>query len=151
VSWLSLKDRQAALQPQIELADTARRFMLSGNIDLGAFSGLAAALDYHLRIGPAVIEARVLALTDRLIAGLQRLGLPIISPLGSSERSAIVTFRVADPDTTLEGLRARGIHAAKRMEAIRVSPHFYNTEDEIDRLLQSLAEMDVIPKEEEER
>jgi cysteine desulfurase/selenocysteine lyase len=139
VSWLSLKERRTDLQPGLELADTARRFMLSGNIGLAAFSGLAAALDYLLRLGPSAIEARLLGLTDRIIAGIHRLGLTIISPLAPPQRSAIVAFRVADPDHVLACLQEQRIQVAKRMDAIRVSPHFYNTEEEIDRMLAVLA------------
>ncbi len=135
VSWLSLKERRPELQQNLVLSETARRFMLSGNIDLAAFCGFGAALDYLQRIGPAVIERRVLSLTDRLIAGVQRLGLPIASPLEAERRSAIVAFRVPDPEAVFQAFGARRIRAAIRMGAVRISPHLYNTDEEIDRVI----------------
>ena len=87
------------------------------------------------------IEARILSLTDYLIAGLQARGCAIDTPIAHRrERSGIVSFRhpAVDSAELCERLHAAGVIVSLRGDLIRVSPHFYNTEDELDRLLTAL-------------
>jgi selenocysteine lyase/cysteine desulfurase len=84
------------------------------------------------------IEARILSLTDYLITGLQAKGCSIETPISDRrERSGIVSFRhpATDSSELNERLQAAGVIVSLRGELIRVSPHFYNTEDELEQLL----------------
>jgi selenocysteine lyase/cysteine desulfurase len=88
------------------------------------------------------IHARVLDLTARLIEGLRTRGLTVVTPAARpEERSAIVTFTAASPDAN-RAIHARlsdlGIGISLRAGQCRVSPAFYNSEEEIDRLLDAL-------------
>jgi selenocysteine lyase/cysteine desulfurase len=85
------------------------------------------------------IAAPVLALTDRLVEGLQRAGAQIESPRGEGISSGIVTFRLpgVDPVETGRRLGAARIVTTFRASGVRVSPHGYNTFDEIDALLEA--------------
>lgn len=121
------------------LLDSAARFEPGTRNNVGIY-GLGAALDLLNEIGLPAIEARVLALTDRLIEGLQRKGYTLRSSLVPRERSAIVAF---SSDRFPSGelyrrLRAANIVLSLRQGALRVAPHFYNTEGEIDALLEVL-------------
>ena len=126
----------------------AGRFEYSSS-NLMAIVGLDAALGLFESIegGMAAIEERVLGLTAYTIAGLERLGYAVISPRGSGERSGIVCFSPhADfPERTVQHivdeLAARHIYTAARNNIVRVSPHFYNTEQDIDTLLNALEEI----------
>jgi selenocysteine lyase/cysteine desulfurase len=95
-----------------------------------------------LEIGVPAIHARVLDLTDRLLAGLRAQAVQVVTPADSrEERSAIVSFTAgsADADQSLHTrLVERNIAVALRGGRIRVSPSFYNTNEEIDRLLNAL-------------
>ena len=97
--------------------------------------------------GMAAIEQRALGLTDYAITGLERLGYPVISPQGKGERSAIVCFEPHPErqDITVqrlaEQLAERNIFIAARGPVARISPHFYNTIEDIDILLNVLEEM----------
>jgi len=53
-------------------------------------------------------------------------------------RGAITMLEWRDPERTEVTLRERGIHTSARSGRIRVSPHFYNNEDDIDLLLEAL-------------
>ncbi|HIE50318.1 MAG TPA: aminotransferase class V-fold PLP-dependent enzyme [Armatimonadetes bacterium] len=121
------------------LRNDAQRFEPGTRNNAGLF-GLGAALALLREIGILRIEARILALTDRLIEGLQRRGYTILSPLRPAERSGIVTFRrKGQPALQLHRrLREANILVSLRHNAVRVSPHFYNTEEEIDALLEAL-------------
>jgi selenocysteine lyase/cysteine desulfurase len=105
-------------------------------------SGLVAfdaILGMILEVGPARIEARVLHLTARLMEGLRSKGYELISSTREGERSGVVCFRAnGDPLEVLARAQAEKIQIAVRVGAVRVSPHFYNTEEEIDRFLSVL-------------
>lgn len=121
----------------LRLSETARRFEV-GEPSLISFIGATAALRLILDVGIENIEGRILDLTDRLIEGVRGLGFKLQTPLDRECRSGIVNFLIDDPQGWVEGLAERGIIVSARANGLRVSPHFYNTKEEIDRLLDEL-------------
>ncbi|MHB8733873.1 MAG: aminotransferase class V-fold PLP-dependent enzyme [Terriglobales bacterium] len=126
---------------------TAARFE-AGTLNTVGIYGLHAAVEFLMGAGTAAIAARILALTDRLVHGLQAEGYSILGPRGNpharqqgfDSRSGIVSFRCprrAAAQLNGQLLRA-GIQCAARGDWVRVAPHFYNSEQEIDRLLDEL-------------
>jgi selenocysteine lyase/cysteine desulfurase len=119
----------------------ARRYE-TGTIAYSLFHSWTAGLDLLKEVGIANIHARVLQLTDHLIAGLRTRGIKIASPVDQiSERSAILSLTVGsaqENQACYEKLLAQDIIVAPRDGRIRVSPNFFNTEAEIDRFLQAL-------------
>ena len=111
--------------------------------------GLDAALGIFESIdgGMQAVEQRILGLTGHAIAGLERLGYPVVSPQGEGERSGIVCFNVhpdrqdISPQQLGDELASRNIHVAARGNVVRISPHFYNTLEEINALLNALEEL----------
>jgi len=106
--------------------------------------GLGACVDLLLEVGVSRIAERLLALTERLQSGLQELGAELHNSRNPAHRSGIVSFRFPeDPDgkelPALERrLFAKQIYASVRRRCLRFSPHFYNTFDEMDRVLETL-------------
>jgi cysteine desulfurase/selenocysteine lyase len=119
---------------EIDFADDARRFE-GGNPNYLGLHALAAGVRFVREIGVDAIAVRVLALSGRLAEGLRARGVEVWTPAPDAERAGIVSFRTADPDGTVRRLAARGIVTSVKEGAVRASPHFYSTEDEIDRLL----------------
>jgi len=119
----------------------ARRFE-TGTLAYSLFYSWIAGLDLLKEVGLEAIHARVLALTDHLIAGLRAKNMVIVSPVETpAERSAIISFTLGSAQANRElcdRLQAQNIIVALRDGRIRVSPNFFNTEAEIDRLLQAL-------------
>jgi cysteine desulfurase/selenocysteine lyase len=132
-----------------ELRDDARRFETWEN-NYAARAGLGVAVDYALDIGMEAIEQRCRYLSGRLREGLRTLKGITVRDLGRSP-SAIVSF-------TIDGLEAPAVVAAAaeagitigashpsstRIDAearglppvVRASPHCYNTDADVDRLL----------------
>jgi cysteine desulfurase/selenocysteine lyase len=111
--------------------------------------GLDAALGIFECIdgGMAAVEERISGLTSHVISGLEQLGYPVVSPQGEGERSGIVCFKLhpeylaSSPEQLVDELALRKIHVAARSDVVRVSPHFYNTLEEIDVLLNALEDI----------
>ena len=117
----------------------ARRFE-SSFVNLLGLVGLEVALDLLDEVGRDAVWARILALTDRLIAGLDARGYQLFGPRDAAHRSGIVCFRhpARRPEEVEAALRAAGVVVVVREGSVRASPHFYNDETDIDRLLDAL-------------
>jgi selenocysteine lyase/cysteine desulfurase len=118
----------------------ARRYE-SGTPNLLGFLGFAAAIRMLSSIGIPVIADRLKTLTDRMIGGLELKGYSIISPRSAGAWSGMVCF--TSPRHDHEQLAAmlrkdHKIEIAVRERRLRCSPHFYNTETQIDQLIEAL-------------
>ena len=67
-------------------------------------------------------------------------GYTLASSREGPRRSGIVNFKTADPNRLFDFLLAKGFALSLREGGIRVSPHFYNTPDEINMLIDALKE-----------
>jgi selenocysteine lyase/cysteine desulfurase len=127
---------------EYKLAPTARRFEESvvSMLDTAAFG---ASLELLLEVGVDEIENRVLDLSARLAGGLAERGYELIEPWPRSrnESSGIVSFRKpgATHQEVLRDLNAAHVVARAHRDFVRLSPHFYNTEVEVDRVFEVLA------------
>ena len=115
----------------------------TGSLAYALFHAWTAGLEMILEIGVPEIHARVLDLTSYLISGLRARGMTVITPAAhTGERSAIVTFTAASHEANRAihtRLGEQGVGISLRGGQCRVSPSFYNTVEEIDRLLTALA------------
>jgi selenocysteine lyase/cysteine desulfurase len=96
------------------------------------------AVRFIRRLGVDAIEVRVRELVERLLDGLDRRGIETLTPADPADRAGIVSFRVADPGATVRRLAAGQVIVSERAGAVRASPHVYNTEEDVDRLLSEL-------------
>jgi len=99
---------------------------------------LDASLQFFESFGWANVHSQIESLTMRLHDGLERIGLPSETP--RDRMAGIVSIRLADAETAAAQLSSRSIRVTGRHQAIRVSPHCYNNESDIDRLLDALSE-----------
>ncbi len=100
--------------------------------------GAIAALEFTLRYAPQEREPMVERLNERLVEGLRKKGRRITSPLEKDRRSGIVTFQMNDAGEVSRKLQQEHITVAPRVNTLRVSPHFYNTNEEVDTLLEKV-------------
>ena len=119
---------------ELKFVETAHRFETGGLISL-SYVGASAAMKLILEVGIDEIEKRVIGLTGYLVERLKEEGFKLQTPNIVERRSGIVNFFVNDPRGKVEKLEQKGIIVSARMNGIRVSPHFYNTEEELDRLI----------------
>jgi cysteine desulfurase/selenocysteine lyase len=139
VGWRSVQDNRDFDTYHMDLQPSAGRFE-EGTTNTPGIFALGAAIDLLLELDVSAIGERVLALTDRLVDGLRARGAEISSPREPGEASGIVSFAIPgqSPADTVRRLRAEQIFVVERRGGVRASPHFYNSEDEIDRLLAAL-------------
>ena len=91
-------------------------------------------------VGVAAIEMHVRSLVARLSAGLDELGARIATPLGEGEYGPLVCVASKDPEALVEALRGARIVTSSRDPNLRVSLHVYNVEQDVERILEALAE-----------
>lgn len=116
---------------------TAKRFEPGTGNYVGKV-GLLASVSLLLEVGIEEIHRRTLYLTDILIEDLQKRGYQIASCLRPEHRSAIVSFPTPNVKADYEKLIANQVIVSLRENYIRVSPHGYNTEEEVLRVGQVL-------------
>jgi selenocysteine lyase/cysteine desulfurase len=102
--------------------------------------GLDAAVRILLELGMPAVEAHILKLTRLADEGLRSKNYEIVSCFEDAERSGILCFRhpAIATDEIANRLQSAGIHLAIRGDALRLSPSYYNDEDEIDHMLEAL-------------
>ena len=96
-------------------------------------------MDIILEYGIKNVETRIIKLTDYLVQELEQLGdYEFISPLESEYRSGVINIRLPDNVDIVKKLLNDNIIVSSRYGGIRISPHFYNTEEDIDKLIAKL-------------
>lgn len=140
VGWLSVEDWEDFVPRPPVWRKGAGRFEC-GTLNLAGIYGLGAAFELLSEVGAGVISGRILELATPLRRGLLELGYRIYGPTAGDACSGIVTFRPGekeDANHLLQRFQAEGIAVSARSGMIRVSPHFYNTAAEINRVLELL-------------
>jgi len=110
-----------------------------GAYNVPGITALGASLELLLNLGIPLIEERVRAITDYLCDRAAKQGWEVFSSRLPSEKSGIVSLlHPSRPAGEVMKLcRAAGVVVNNRADRVRLSPHAYNTEDEIDRFLEA--------------
>ena len=142
VGWLSVKPEVFETIDfwdiwSLKLSETASRFEV-GTPSFISIAGIIKALKMFLDFGMENIERRILKLTDYLIETVKDLGLKLQTPEEKQYRSGIVNFKISNPKELAQKLNGKNIVVSARSHGIRVSPHFYNVEEEIDTLMEEV-------------
>jgi selenocysteine lyase/cysteine desulfurase len=132
--FVSLVDYRDDFQPG------ARRFDGGQVANFALVPAATAAVRMILEWGVDAVAATIAGLTGRVADGAERLGLGVAAPAVRSPHLIGVRLGgAADPRLLGDLLAAEHVHVSIRGDAVRVAPHVYNTEEEVDRLLGVLA------------
>ncbi len=118
----------------------ARKFETLGQRDDACLAALAPAVDFHLEIGRARIQARVIELATALKRGLHDAGVPLLTPMSASLTGGVCTVAVA-PEKRRElvfELDKLGV-AGSPAGGLRLCPHVYNTDEHVERAVRGVA------------
>jgi kynureninase len=125
----------------IRYADSIERFQ-SGTPNVPSLYSARAGYEIVGEIGVPAIREHSLRLTRRMITAAEQRGWRLNTPTGDHERGGSVVIDVPNGDRVTDELLARHVIVDYRPNAgIRMAPHFYNTEDEIDRAIATMDEI----------
>ncbi|HKD53213.1 MAG TPA: aminotransferase class V-fold PLP-dependent enzyme [Steroidobacteraceae bacterium] len=119
-------------------AATARRFEAGTPAVVNCYAA-EAGLRIILEVGTDEIERRVRELTRHCLAELQEIGWPSVTPPQDARRGPMVCIPAHDPARLCSTLMEQDIVTSFRDANLRATLHFYNTEDDIGRLIAALA------------
>jgi selenocysteine lyase/cysteine desulfurase len=145
-SW-NVKSPDFQAQEEIEFEEGGRRYE-PGVLNIAGIYGMKAAINLIRETGIETISSLILDRRDRLEQGLESLGFEFLSPRSSEPlRSGILTTRHPGRESTeLHAAMEKALIAASCRKTrhhgtwLRFSPHFYNTVEEIDRVIDVLSE-----------
>ena len=141
VNWMTVEgseDFDALPIEEFKLPRAALIFDVPETPNFINLNGLEASLEFVEQAGVAAVFGHCSRLLDRLAAGLRDRGLQLSDAAQPEHRSTILAFRaesLAATGALNRALAAEHVEVSLRHGFIRVSPHLYNTEEDIERLL----------------
>ncbi|MFL6013144.1 MAG: aminotransferase class V-fold PLP-dependent enzyme [Gaiellaceae bacterium] len=133
--------RPFAFEPELEYADGIARF-LTGTPNVPALYACTPGYDLIEEIGVERIRANSLGQTQLLIDGADARGFGVRSPREAERRGGTVTVHVPDFEAVHKELAERQIFCDFRPDAgIRLGPHYFNTDEELEFALDQIADI----------
>jgi len=141
--WLSVKEPWELSNFEQDW-QPVNQHLETGTPNMLGITGLGASLQSKFDIGPEKIQQQILYLTGQLIENLQsRKGVSLITPKNAKNRLGIVTFTVEgvqreEYDEVVSELIKSGITISTREGFFRISPHYYNSDTDIDKAVNEI-------------
>jgi kynureninase len=141
VGWFGTKDMFDFDRTRLNLHDDARRFE-TGTFALPQAWTASGGLEIMTEVGVEQIRARNQELTRGIIERADDLGLELLSPRADERRGGLVRVRVPGgrpaAERVLHALFEKDVVLDQRGDALRISPHFFNDEGDLDRCFAQL-------------
>jgi selenocysteine lyase/cysteine desulfurase len=140
LGFVTLSERLAVeLQPVLRgyNNESPSRSVHYGHINYPGIYALQASLEFMRNVGWDEIHAQVDSLALRAIASLRSRGFEVITP--DRAHAGIVSIQHPSASGLVQALASQAIFVEDRGPVVRASPHFYNTEEDIDRFVGALA------------
>jgi cysteine desulfurase / selenocysteine lyase len=139
VSWMGVRgsdDFSRLLDYDLTWRDDARRFE---QVTLGYqnFAGMAASLELLHELGPADVAAHIARCAGALLDGAAARGVPLVTPRG--RHAGIASVRPPDAEAGSVRMTVAGVSHSLREGTIRLAPHCYTTEADVEAALAALA------------
>lgn len=138
IGWLAVKDAWDLLNFDLTTKETAERFQPGTLNNLGIYA-FNSSMKFFKEFGFDEIEEQVLNNSGYLVKKLTEIGYesPLLS-LPAENLSGIVSFRSGNAQKIFDHLSQKKIVCSLREGYIRFAPHFYNTKQEIDKVVDEL-------------
>lgn len=140
--WLafeSTQDFNHLLDYRTDMLEDARRFE-TGSLGFQDYVGLSASLDLLLEVGIENVWSHIRSLQAPIIEWAGTCGIEIVSDLSGERRSGIIGIRPPRPGQAFRALADADLRCSLRENSIRFSPHWFNTMEEIQRVIAVLNE-----------
>jgi kynureninase len=143
IGWFSHREPFAFDMGPIEYADTVMRYM-GGSPGVPALYSARAGYRIVKKVGVKAIRRRSMAMTARIVERAQELGLTVNTPLDPAVRAGTVSVDFPGSKEACDALiRKKFIVDYRPKAGIRISPHFYNTDEEIDAMMDAVKRLAV--------
>jgi selenocysteine lyase/cysteine desulfurase len=138
VGWLSVENAWNLLDFKLDLKTSANVFQ-GGTLNAFGIYAFNTSLKLFKDFGFDNIQSEVLSNTKYLIEKIKSIGMDcVLGNSDSQELAGIVTIKPGDPKKVFEGLEKKKIFCSLREGFIRFAPHFYNTHNEINIVVEEL-------------
>lgn len=141
VGWTAVvggDDFSRLLDYDLTWREDARRFE-SLTLPVHDFFGFNASIELLLELGPAAVAAHIQTLADMMVRwAVERPHVDLVTPIDPACRAGIVSFRLADADAAGARLSSAGVAFSTREGLIRLSPHCFTTEADVEQALGAL-------------
>jgi selenocysteine lyase/cysteine desulfurase len=139
VGWNSVKNAHDFHKIVYDLKDNAERYE-GGSQNVAGLLALRASLELLARFPAEAIARRVIEITDYACHRLESIGTTVLSDRSEGHKSGIVSFEIPgrDPNEIRRQCFAKDIILSCRAGRLRISPHAYNDESDIDRMLEAI-------------
>ena len=141
VSWMAVRgsdDFSRLTNYDLTWREDARRFEFI-TLPYQDFAGMNASLELIHELGADAVSEPSLRLAEMIVSwACSRDGVSLITPAAAARHGAIVSFKHPDAAGTSRRLKEAGVAHSLREGGIRLSPYFFNTEEEIARVLRLL-------------
>ena len=131
----AVRAEQTTYMADTAYVDDARRFDMGERDHLVSLEMAAVGIEMMAAWGADAVAQRLAMLTERLAAGLADLDVGISEPRVRSPHILTLGFADGMPAGLIEALAAQNVYVAPRVGRLRISPHVYNDEADVDRFL----------------
>lgn len=139
VGWHSVVGSFNAAGIDFRLKPSAERWE-GGSLNMAGLHAFGASIALLLELGLERVSRRILERADAVRARAVAAGWRVYGSQRTEDRSGIVVLERAgaDPQAAVRALRARGVVVACRRGRVRISPHVYNNDEDLERLAEGL-------------
>jgi cysteine desulfurase / selenocysteine lyase len=138
VGWVSVENVWDLLNYNLELKKSAERFQ-TGTMNIFGLYALNVSLKLFKEFGQKNVENEILMNTAYLLSELKKIGLdPLLWDYDEANLSGIVSVKINNAKKIFEDLSAKNITGTFREGHLRFSPHFYNSNEDIDTVISEL-------------
>lgn len=142
VGWMAVRNSEdftRLCDYELNWFEDARRFEVI-TLPFQEFAGFNASMDLFESVGWERVHSLIAERTAQVVDwALRRPGVTLVTPADPARRAGIVSVQVADPVAASARLTSAGIPHSLREGMIRLAPHFYTTDGEIERAFAALA------------
>jgi cysteine desulfurase/selenocysteine lyase len=139
--WLSVEKPNDRLNYQQKFKLTASRFQ-TGVISFIGVYAFNASMQIFKEIGFEKIEKQIIENSQYFINELGKIGIdPVLKGLDDKYLAGIVSFKHSEEEKIFNRLSGKNIHFSLREGFVRLSPHFYNTKEEIDIVIAEIKKL----------
>lgn len=137
IGWAGMENKFSYENYDFNLHPSARKIE-TGNLNFSAIQGANTALELVSDIGVSTIQERTMYLSRYFRKALKEISkVHCLSDFPEENQSQIVLISCDNSEQVYQKLKDQGIHVNHR-SGLRISPHFYNTKKDIDKLLNIL-------------